>query len=436
MSSEAEEKSPSKPRKRRPALRIMLGCGLFVLVLIAVAGLVFVPNMIDEAPYDAPDLAVTPPDIPPHDNAAEEFLALWDERLPDLGEDLEFSFTLAVEEEQAFTFLEENRDQYEEYWRSILLRLEAIDELSERPHIQFEVSTKFGSGEDHVHLVKHTAELQHARLQVTKGRQDSALLLRQLESWGKFASKFSRSQSSLITALVVVAYSTFYSEQVQKFVHASEGDLRPLRKVLGEFRTDRQQISDALRVEYQQFRSVLMNPQEFDLPSGSSPMRVLLLPNRTDRQYAEMLRASIKEYETFGRISMTTNVRQPEGVWDFLVEGNSAGRALIFLLMPHYSSIAEKGIRSATIVRATELMVALMIYEEESGALPEKLADLVPGVLPAVPIDPRDQLPLRYDRERRVVWGVGIDGVDDGGTDEPRAKDAADIVVSIPKRGE
>ena len=81
-------------------------------------------------------------------------------------------------------------------------------------------------------------------------------------------------------------------------------------------------------------------------------------------------------------------------------------------------------------------MVALMIYEEETGALPEKLADLVPGVLPAVPIDPRDQLPLRYDRERRVVWGVGIDGVDDGGTDEPRAKDAADIVVSIPKRGE
>jgi hypothetical protein len=36
-----------------------------------------------------------------------------------------------------------------------------------------------------------------------------------------------------------------------------------------------------------------------------------------------------------------------------------------------------------------------------------------------VPTDPFNDQPLRYSKERRVVWSVGADEVDDGGVVDP-----------------
>ncbi len=65
--------------------------------------------------------------------------------------------------------------------------------------------------------------------------------------------------------------------------------------------------------------------------------------------------------------------------------------------------------------------LALQIYQARRGKYPEKLADLTPGVLPKVPVDPfaKDDQPLRYksDGKTAVVYSVGADGKDNGGTD-------------------
>jgi hypothetical protein len=48
--------------------------------------------------------------------------------------------------------------------------------------------------------------------------------------------------------------------------------------------------------------------------------------------------------------------------------------------------------------------------------LPSQLDDLVSaGLLEAVPIDPFCDQPLRYSPDRRIVWSVGPNAVDDGG---------------------
>jgi hypothetical protein len=56
-----------------------------------------------------------------------------------------------------------------------------------------------------------------------------------------------------------------------------------------------------------------------------------------------------------------------------------------------------------------------------SGALPNKLADLVPEFLAAVPLDPYDAQPLRYKTLPRgyVVYSIGPDRHDDGGAEAP-----------------
>jgi len=58
-----------------------------------------------------------------------------------------------------------------------------------------------------------------------------------------------------------------------------------------------------------------------------------------------------------------------------------------------------------------------------SGTLPQKLADLVPGCINAVPLDPYDAKPLRYKKLPRgyVVYSVGPDLNDDGGAEPPPA---------------
>ncbi|MBN1443872.1 MAG: hypothetical protein JXA90_14270 [Planctomycetes bacterium] len=68
------------------------------------------------------------------------------------------------------------------------------------------------------------------------------------------------------------------------------------------------------------------------------------------------------------------------------------------------------------VVRAHRTYPALRGYQQEHGALPEKLEDLVPAFLDAVPADPYDGQPLRYSRQKRLVYSVGEDLVDDGGS--------------------
>jgi hypothetical protein len=60
----------------------------------------------------------------------------------------------------------------------------------------------------------------------------------------------------------------------------------------------------------------------------------------------------------------------------------------------------------------------------EGKPYPETLADLVPEVLDAVPDDPCSGTPLHYERrgEGHLLYSVGPDGTDDGGTNEELAK--------------
>jgi hypothetical protein len=65
-------------------------------------------------------------------------------------------------------------------------------------------------------------------------------------------------------------------------------------------------------------------------------------------------------------------------------------------------------------LRATETILALKAYKMEKGKLPSNLSDLVPTYLSQMPIDPFDGKPLRYSREKMIVYCVGKDLKDSG----------------------
>ncbi len=66
----------------------------------------------------------------------------------------------------------------------------------------------------------------------------------------------------------------------------------------------------------------------------------------------------------------------------------------------------------------TRLVVALNRYEMRNGKLPERLEQLVPEYIDSVPRDPYDGKPFRYDRNKEIVYSVGKNLKDEGGSIE------------------
>jgi hypothetical protein len=85
-------------------------------------------------------------------------------------------------------------------------------------------------------------------------------------------------------------------------------------------------------------------------------------------------------------------------------------------------------------------LLALERYRLVHASLPETLDQLVADYLVAVPTDPFDGAPLRYQRFDRgfLVYSVGEDGKDDGGNPEPRKTEKSgetwDLVFRIERQ--
>lgn len=109
--------------------------------------------------------------------------------------------------------------------------------------------------------------------------------------------------------------------------------------------------------------------------------------------------------------------RDPWTMAEWWLQGNSVGRIVLRLLTRPEHDDHLRLLETECVATRTE--IALRRHALAHGEYPAALADLVPEFLPAVPDDPYGDGPLRYSRERRVLWSVGDDGFDEGGHTEP-----------------
>ncbi|HVR74283.1 MAG TPA: hypothetical protein VMT52_08125 [Planctomycetota bacterium] len=169
-------------------------------------------------------------------------------------------------------------------------------------------------------------------------------------------------------------------------------------------------------------------PIEPDLVFGSGQSmpvwpwrsRLFYLPNDTKRLVAELCRE-------------TLNAVPPEGPWrpvDWsLFESiepnrwfpgrNGIGRHGMTSAVFGYRSVVERYQTSRLQFLFLRSIIALRGFRATQGRLPDRLGELVPEWIAEVPKDPFDGSALRYDPQRRVIWSVGSDGIDQGGTFEP-----------------
>jgi hypothetical protein len=100
---------------------------------------------------------------------------------------------------------------------------------------------------------------------------------------------------------------------------------------------------------------------------------------------------------------------------------NPVGRILLRLLVPAIDAVQQQVDLSSFSGSATEVFFGLRAYWGDTGALPDRLNELVPKYLKSIPRDPFDGQPLRYSKEAAIVYSVGNDFVDSGGSRLPFA---------------
>ncbi len=115
----------------------------------------------------------------------------------------------------------------------------------------------------------------------------------------------------------------------------------------------------------------------------------------------------------------------------------TSNRFLVFsrLLLPALQQALNRADEHAARMRVAETALAVERFRiSHSGALPDKLADLVPAYLQAVPVDPYDSKPLRYKRLPHgfVVYSIGPDRTDDGGAEPPASDKTGTRSKSTP----
>jgi len=114
--------------------------------------------------------------------------------------------------------------------------------------------------------------------------------------------------------------------------------------------------------------------------------------------------------------ALPTARRGSDGLLQMLLSNNSVGIRLRETLIAANSGVVPLKGRIQTDLAATLVIVAIKAFKMKTGRLPKTLDELVPEYLAAVPLDDFDGKPLRYSPEKKILYSVGKNLKDVGGS--------------------
>jgi hypothetical protein len=165
-------------------------------------------------------------------------------------------------------------------------------------------------------------------------------------------------------------------------------------------------------------------------------VRWLLLPNRQLAEDAAETRLLVASLDRGWPEALRTDEKLKQKLtaldrarWRIFLKPNAGGKILQL-----QGSLTANMMRVACGVSALQRMalvtLALRRFELAHGQLPDTLNALVPDYLPAVPLDPFNDRPLRWDATNRWVYSVAGNGIDDHGShSKPERATELDMVM-------
>lgn len=284
-----------------------------------------------------------------------------------------------------------------------------------------------------------------SRLELSDGDWERSL--HSLTSLIQFGSALQRRPGTLIHLLVAgnaqrMGESGLEAALTLQTVPADR--LAVLQQLLTGLEQDRATYELTLRIEYRVFKEMIpsmVDAADLQAYHGTKllePIAPLLLkPGMSCTVRAQHDRATIAALQQGWKEALllqTTLANEFEAKTQSeirrLLSANPVGDYYHLQYAATAKSILCRQLIDIALHRQTVLQLALRRYELDHGQAPDQLTTLVPQYLPEVPLDPFTDLPMRWLPATQVLYSIGGDFTDNGGTfTKPASRREPDLAM-------
>jgi hypothetical protein len=261
-----------------------------------------------------------------------------------------------------------------------------------------------------------------ARSAAAAGRTDAAL-----EDAGlgmRLGRAVSRGRGGVVAMMVAASLQARALGDLESVVRESQlppDRARSLAVALEESRWKTEDWFRAWAFEYQHLKTTLLAVDlEAELRQASEgegfesqaygwlPSSYLWQPNRTLSEtasiYRERQQRSSRACAPRAQVERTPRFGIPAAL-----APNAVGQVLLEVAQPDFERFDAKRCHLETRIALLQALAGAKAHWHEYGMLPRSLTEVVPDVLPAMPVDAFRDAPLRYSAEARRVWSLGSD---------------------------
>ncbi len=253
----------------------------------------------------------------------------------------------------------------------------------------------------------------------------------------RIGQKIQDSQAPLIEYMVAIAMKSVGLETLQKIVTTSKLDSETLKHYadeLNQFYKNEDGLIMAFKSEYQiqskvidlivkedanESESAEINEafREYPVDRFKTKNFFYFQPNKTKAVFAKYARTNIKNLnKSCGNIKTTNAQKLAPSLLKFYITENAIGKMLYDVVTVNLTPVITKKCEEDLLVAATQTILGIKAYKNDNGNYPSSLNDLIPHYLSDVPVDPFDGKALKYSSMNKVIYSVGKDLQDSGGS--------------------
>jgi hypothetical protein len=234
----------------------------------------------------------------------------------------------------------------------------------------------------------------------------------------------------LICYLVGISVDSMALNQIRHWVGQTHLDATQLKSYLRKLQLDPDEdgiaFANTIKAEYHMETGTLAAWNEGKLPNPLTGAQIPRPPrwlptfnlNRTKALFAKTSLLLVKDAPLhFNEAKLPDWESNRPSLVSMGLSGNAVGEMMYGMIESGIVAALAKKSQENVQLQATRIILALRAYELKHGSLPPALSALVPEFLDEVPVDDFDGQPLRYVRERKMVYSVGKNLKDDGGDD-------------------
>ena len=226
-------------------------------------------------------------------------------------------------------------------------------------------------------------------------------------------------QGDLVHYLIGIAIKQTGAENLKSLIansHLSSSELLSYEKELDKYRDSRSAQQKAIKFEY--IRNINTAEKEINenlLDTTGARSLYFYQPNKTKLLYMENYRVNVDNAskENYTQLVAPQEIQPIE--WTDIFTDNCIGKMMFNTSAIYFTGMTAKAFGETYRIEEVQTLLALKAYEQDNGHMPDSLQDLVPEYLYELPVDPYDGKIIRYSPEKKIIYSVGMDLVDDGG---------------------